>query len=1091
LDEDGGLIASNVRMLDKDEIYVQTLTPDRVYTQDTKSKDVYKDLGATVCNEARNSPRYTWTAFVNGQRVDSPVLPDSDDGDKYIYTNKGTQTEIYIDDADQTVRVVEINYYIGQVSKVKSDEDGEYIIVRTLSDGAAQLNDKTFYAEGWSEDDYVIFTIDYVEADDEFIIREVMAPTEVTGVVQRVQNDTANLADNVTGKTYLVMDGEKYTYSAGVEADPGRQEHMIYDVDDTTAPKHPTLDEEYVIYLDPLGYVVAYDKVEAESNQYLYVEDSDEELRDWVARVILTDATNPKVDVNRTLSGAITKPLVQFNRTTNEFDAYTSDVDSTTTVGENIKWVINKDTAGNNLTNIDTLIWKYSVNSSGVYKLTYIDPMAADKLTKAEVQSAWEDAEIHNGKAFIELGKDNLIVDKKTVFVDTINDKVYTGYDEVPNVEDADIAFVTKNYVAKVVFILRGNIYDAASTYFVLNGSSRVSLKYDGDEYWEYDKAYVNGEKTTLTVKYRADKANPDTYLKSVGAESAAGYPVVYQIRKTTGDGAYITEVEKIVPTTEDKLIPYAMADGAFWAATADHGPAPVTGGTGMRAEDKYTFDDDTVFVVIERTEKKDGSGWDWSVFTGDVNDMNDDGASFDVEYVQVLKAGGADKDEAELVYIYRTSRATSSSGSRPAAPTGDFDAVTPIAGGGFEVRYYDEDGSMTPQEIKAYGMQVMSGYVGATAKSYGYIVDNTNYPMVFNDGSLFGSSVQVKMVPVHALKLDGRIVDYFDEGNGTNTYWDEDNYELADGAYIVGKVPQNAADITVEDGGPTYATRASVAAASQGLITDDEDIELWTAYKVALRTVTGNYTNDKGEQAALTTNCYVAAGTVVTLTSGSVDAKWHQFTATVDGETTNIGNAQYVESGTRTGVTYTVKADVVLGETTGWKFTIAGKDYGVHAKDDELYFDAPVKGAEYAYAKNVNADGLASAAITTGLDNTGTSYCYTVQSDERSNATDGVVELVQVVTITSTGASDVNITYNKTVVGGDPAAAVSNGNVFKVGTTLTVKEARAEGSHKITIQRDSGTAEDLILTTGTDAVSIEYKLKNTDYKLTFAKTDA
>uniref|UniRef100_UPI00263450DC hypothetical protein n=1 Tax=uncultured Dysosmobacter sp. TaxID=2591384 RepID=UPI00263450DC len=673
LDEDGGLIASNVRMLDKDEIYVQTLTPDRVYTKNTASKDVYKDLGATVCNEARNSPRYTWTAFVNGERVDTgAVLPDSNDGTKYVYTNKGTQTEIYIDDADQTVRVVEINYYLGQVSKVRSDDKGEYITVRTLSDGAAQLNDKTFYAEGWSEDDYVIFTIDYVEADDDFIIREVMAPTEVTGIVERVENDTANLSGNkVTGATYLTMDGTKYTYSAGVDATPAQQEHMVYDLDDpTNVPKHPTLNEEYVIYCDPLGYIVAYDKVEAESNQYLYVEDSDEELRDWVARIILTDATNPKVDVNRSLTGTTGKVLQRFNRTTNDFVTYNDD-DGNNDVTSAIRWVINKDTAGTNRTNIDGLIWKYSVNSSGVYKLTYIDPADADALPKAERQSAWENAEIHNGKAYIEVGEDNLIVDKKTVFVDTINDKVYTGYDEVPNVDDADIAFVVKNYVAKVVFILDGNIYDSASTYFVLNGNTRVSLKYDGDEYWEYDKAYVNGEKTTLTVKYGADKDNPNTFLKAVNNPGSA-FPVIYQIRKTTGDGSYITEVEEIVPATADRLTPYAVADGAFWAAIAANGPS--TGA--MRDEDKYNFDDETIFVVIERTLKKDGSGYDWSVFPGDVNDMDDDDTGFDVEYVQVLKKSGADDDHAELVYIYRTSTANPGGASAGKGKYFDYESV-------------------------------------------------------------------------------------------------------------------------------------------------------------------------------------------------------------------------------------------------------------------------------------------------------------------------------------------------------------------------------------------------------------------------------
>ena len=45
----------------------------------------------------------------------------------------GTVTEIYVDDADATVTVVAINYYMGQVSKVKSDSKGEYVTVKAIS----------------------------------------------------------------------------------------------------------------------------------------------------------------------------------------------------------------------------------------------------------------------------------------------------------------------------------------------------------------------------------------------------------------------------------------------------------------------------------------------------------------------------------------------------------------------------------------------------------------------------------------------------------------------------------------------------------------------------------------------------------------------------------------------------------------------------------------------------------------------------------------------------------------------------------------------------------------------------------------------
>ena len=122
LTEDGGLIASMVRMLDKDEIITVPNTPTYTYTTGTDEDDVYKDLGKSVCDE----DDYEWTVYVNGEKVydegtdvadtvyDNSVgndVPERGEDADYQYTGKGTVTEIYVDDADATVTVVAINYY--------------------------------------------------------------------------------------------------------------------------------------------------------------------------------------------------------------------------------------------------------------------------------------------------------------------------------------------------------------------------------------------------------------------------------------------------------------------------------------------------------------------------------------------------------------------------------------------------------------------------------------------------------------------------------------------------------------------------------------------------------------------------------------------------------------------------------------------------------------------------------------------------------------------------------------------------------------------------------------------------------------------
>ena len=45
---------------------------------------------------------------------------------------------------------------------MKSDSKGEYVTVKAIST-EPKLDDNDFYAEGYEEDDYVVFTVDYNE----------------------------------------------------------------------------------------------------------------------------------------------------------------------------------------------------------------------------------------------------------------------------------------------------------------------------------------------------------------------------------------------------------------------------------------------------------------------------------------------------------------------------------------------------------------------------------------------------------------------------------------------------------------------------------------------------------------------------------------------------------------------------------------------------------------------------------------------------------------------------------------------------------------------------------------------------------------
>ena len=588
-----------------------SIDPTYVYTESMDEADVYKDLGGVITDK----DEYDWSFYINGVEQKTGTIPAKNNDDEWVYTGEGTVTEVYVNDIEETVDVVEYNYYLGQVSKVKSDSDGEYITVSVLSKGATGLDNKTFYVEGYEEDDYVVFTMDWDDDEDEYVIGEVFEPETVTGTVTRVDKD-----DN-TGATYLKMDSDKYVYSEDPVKDPAQQKHMVYDLsENTNQVAHPTLEEDYILYLDPNGYVLGYAPAEETVDQYLFVTASDEELRDWIAKVYLPDGTNPKVELEDELNGTPKTKLADVPSIdgTNPIDF------SEQAVRESIEWIDKTNgkvtIADKDRSNIDGLIWKYSVDSKGVYELTYVE--VNDKATKDETQYYYDGVEIHNGKAYVETGKNTFIVDNATVFVDTMNGVVYTGYKEVPNVDNAEIAYVLDGQVAEVVFILDGDIYDSSSTYFIIkDASKRSSFKYDGDTYWTYETAYVNGEKTELNVEYNA-----------LGTKTVLSSNVLYKVTKTI-DEDYITEVAVVKDVAPQNIKPVvAVGIDAFWAGTA------------QTSANKYDVNDETIYVVVDYDEK----GKLDAIYDGRLDDMNDDDYSIKV---QVLKQ---DEQTAELVYIYR-----------------------------------------------------------------------------------------------------------------------------------------------------------------------------------------------------------------------------------------------------------------------------------------------------------------------------------------------------------------------------------------------------------------------------------------------------
>ena len=102
------------------------------------------------------------------------------------------------------------------------------------------------------------------------------------------------------------------------------------------------------------------------------------------------------------------------------------------------------------ITDIDYQIWEYETNADGdLYTLT------------GRTTRYMSDVEINNGEAYIEspLHRDEILIDNSTIFVDVEGNVAYTGYDAVPDVSNAYIAYVLEDDndrdVAEIVYIIK------------------------------------------------------------------------------------------------------------------------------------------------------------------------------------------------------------------------------------------------------------------------------------------------------------------------------------------------------------------------------------------------------------------------------------------------------------------------------------------------------------------------------------------------------------------------------------------------------------------------------------------------------------
>ena len=537
LGEDGELLnkPGYVKMTSADEIVTVAETPDIVYTANQKNKDVYNDL-------SKSSLEYGWTAYVDGEDDETATKPVKGNGSRYVYTNKGATTEIYIDDVNESVVVVMINEYMAEVTKVKEDDDGEYANVKILTPGVT-VDTKKIYCEGFEKGDYVIVTVDYDEDEAESFVATIAEPEVVEGVVAKVRK-TEDKGGN-EGNYVVMEDGEKYTYSANTASD-------LADLNEI----HPTLDTEYALFLDSNGWVAGFKALEDYYANYLIVVYSDFEMGTATAKVVFADGTAATIEID--------------------------EVDGKDPIKEDWK---DKDVEKQN----KVYAW---TEADGVYSLRSVMTAGGDRdedwgteekpwkpfENYKDTQELFDNEAIYNDAAYITVAGDELIIDEDTAFVDVDAKVLYTGFEAVPDYDPADFVAIdtTGDEIYELIFIVKGDPENADDTYFFVTDTDDFNT-YNKNKNYREQVVYVDGEKGEMV------------FTKAAHADIAT--EGLYKVVKTNASGI-VTAIEAVAIDNTVKTV----GTRSFSLDPEAEGFKPV----------QYVIDADTVIITVVIDDKGD-----------------------------------------------------------------------------------------------------------------------------------------------------------------------------------------------------------------------------------------------------------------------------------------------------------------------------------------------------------------------------------------------------------------------------------------------------------------------------------------------------
>ena len=375
--------------------------------------------------------------------------------------------------------------------------------------------------------------------------------------------------NSVKENDYLKIDGTTYNYNYAYTVDSVLKGYDkakgLYDLD-ASEGANPEAGNDATIYLDTYGNAIAIEKTDVSVDDYLYVKGTDEAYNEVSAKVVFSDGTEGTIDIDE-LNGTPVKNQGEISKdTVYKFSKSGSDYDLTS---------VNKitDRTGTQVTK-DLVITKESASFTG-----YI----GEKGETSESFSA----------------------NSNTVYVDVDNNKVFTGYRNVPGMTSASGGYVVeKNGIAEIVFLKDAGKYDVDddSFFFVKSTSDVTVVDTEDGKFYEWT-VFVNGVKETLTL---TSSANSEIKDNGVG---------MYSI-ESTDKHDYVEDVDFQVSGTDLKTsyAEYAEKELLKLSSTA--------GDKAMGSKTVFAYDNDTTFFVVElKNGKPDGD----NIYAGSVNSIETD----------------------------------------------------------------------------------------------------------------------------------------------------------------------------------------------------------------------------------------------------------------------------------------------------------------------------------------------------------------------------------------------------------------------------------------------------------------------------------